>query len=59
MRTVAAIILGTLGDIRETLPSDEQEAACWLSGFCWAFAIFIVILLGVTAAWARAHGVSL
>ena len=42
-----------------TLPSDEASAGMWISGLAWGFAIFIVLLLAVTMAWARLHGVAL
>ena len=56
---LAAIIAGLAREILETLPSDEQEAGIWIAGFCWAFAIFMVLLLLVSMAWAKAHGVAL
>jgi len=55
----AAIVVYVAREILATLPSSEDEAGVWLAGFCWAFAIFIVILLLVTALWATAHGVTL
>jgi len=59
MRLAAEIARGTWESFRETLPSNETEAGAWLAGFCWAFAIFWVILLAVTMAWAAAHGIRL
>jgi len=55
----AAIIAGLAREILDTLPADESEAGTWIAGFCWAFAIFIILLLAVTMAWAKAHGVAL
>ena len=56
---LAAIIAGLARELLETLPADESEAGIWIGGFCWAFAIFILLLLLVTMAWAKAHGVAL
>jgi hypothetical protein len=55
----AAIVAGLAAELLSTLPADEHEAGTWIAGFCWAFAIFIVLLLAVTMAWAKAHGVTL
>lgn len=56
---LAAIVSGLVTEIMQTLPSDDREAGTWLAGFCWAFAIFIGLLLLVTMAWALQHGVAL
>ena len=55
----AAIVIYVAREILATLPASEDEAGVWLAGFCWAFLIFIALLLLVTMAWAVAHGVTL
>jgi len=55
----AAIVAGLAAELLSTLPADEQEAGTWVAGFCWAFAIFILLLLLTTLAWAKAQGVAL
>ena len=55
MRLLYDVALGVLESIKETLPGDEQEAACWVGGFCWSFAIHWILLITVTlaAGWHR------
>jgi hypothetical protein len=55
---LAAIVAGCLSELLETLPRTEDEAGAWIAGFCWAFAIFVALLVLVTLAWAKAHGVA-
>jgi vacuolar-type H+-ATPase subunit I/STV1 len=55
----AAIVVYVAREILATLPSSEDEAGMFLSGMCWAFLIFIALLLLVTMAWATARGVTL
>jgi hypothetical protein len=56
---LAAVVAGLAAEILSTLPADEHEAGTWIAGFCWAFLIFCILLLAVTMAWAKAHGVAL
>lgn len=56
---LAAIVAGLVTELMQTLPRDDQEAGTWLAGFCWAFLIFIGLLLLVTMGWALQHGVAL
>lgn len=60
MRVLLAALLGGLAtELMQTLPSDDKEAGLWIAGFCWAFAVFIALLLLVTMGWALQHGVAL
>lgn len=56
---LAAIVAGLVTEIRESLPSSEDECGMFVAGMAWAFAIFIVLLLLVTLGWALQHGVAL
>lgn len=56
MRIVCAVLLGLLSDIRETLPTTEEEAGPFLAGMCWAFVIFFSFLIFFSWLYLRAAG---
>jgi len=56
MRLLAAVVVGLLADIRETLPGNEQEAGVFLAGMTWAFLIFWACLIAVTFWWFKTTG---
>jgi hypothetical protein len=56
-QVVRLIVAGFVSPILDTLPASEEEAGWFLAGFTWAFGVFIVLLLLVTLAWAKAHGI--
>lgn len=45
------VVACILGGIRETLPSDEQEAGPFMSGMVWMFAIQMVLLVATSWLW--------
>jgi hypothetical protein len=55
MRLARDLALGVAESIRESLPGDEKEAAPFLAGFCWAFALHWGMLILVTWAWVTAQ----
>jgi hypothetical protein len=48
MSLAIEIARGIWESIRETLPDSDETAGAWLSGFCWAFLIFIALLVIVS-----------
>jgi hypothetical protein len=55
MRLLADIAAGLWASLRETFPTDEQEAGPFVAGMTWAFVIHWVLLITVTLAWYGGH----
>ncbi len=58
-RLLAAVALEIVASFREGLPADERDAAMFISGMAWMFAVVMVLLVVVTIGWAKLHGVRL
>lgn len=60
MRVIlAAIVAGLAAELLSTLPSNDEQAGMFISGMCYALLVFCFLLLVVSMAWAKAHGVAL
>lgn len=48
MRAVSELVRDLLGDLRQTLPSTEDEAGAFVAGMAWAFVLHWLVLICVT-----------
>lgn len=48
MRLVADLARGLAESVRETWPTDDRETGVFLAGACWAFVVYVLLLVGVS-----------
>ena len=49
---IAAVVCGLLEELRESLPSTEDQAGAFVAGMVYAFVLFWTMLVLVTWWWA-------